>query len=87
MQTDWFHIKLRQGFSVIVSGKPDGQVAADISIQTGRPLYITDRGLNDRYDIRGSVTTIVDGAGSVVKSYDYDEFGATSSKAMRSSTR
>ena len=32
-----------------------------------------------RYDIRGSVTNIVDGAGSVVKSYDYDEFGVTTS--------
>ena len=30
-----------------------------------------------RYDIRGSVTTIVDGEGAVVKSYDYDEFGVT----------
>ena len=30
-----------------------------------------------RYDIRGSVTNIVDGAGAVVKSYDYDEFGVT----------
>ena len=30
-----------------------------------------------RYDIRGSVTNIMDGAGSVVKSYDYDEFGVT----------
>ena len=32
-----------------------------------------------RYDVRGSVTNIVDGAGSVVKSYDYDEFGVTTS--------
>ena len=32
-----------------------------------------------RYDIRGSVTNIVDGAGAVVKSYDYDEFGVTTS--------
>ena len=32
-----------------------------------------------RHDIRGSVTNIVDGAGSVVKSYDYDEFGVTTS--------
>ena len=30
-----------------------------------------------RYDIRGSVTNIVDGEGAVVKSYDYDEFGVT----------
>ena len=30
-----------------------------------------------RYDIRGSVTNIVDGTGAVVKSYDYDEFGVT----------
>ena len=29
--------------------------------------------------MRGSVTNIVDGAGSVVKSYDYDEFGVTTS--------
>ena len=33
--------------------------------------------VNYRYDIRGSVTTIVDGEGAVVKSYDYDEFGVT----------
>ena len=32
-----------------------------------------------RYDIRGSVTNIVDGTGAVVKSYDYDEFGVTTS--------
>ena len=32
-----------------------------------------------RYDVRGSVTTIVDGTGAVVKSYDYDEFGVTTS--------
>ena len=32
-----------------------------------------------RYDIRGSVTNIVDGEGAVVKSYDYDEFGVTTS--------
>ena len=32
-----------------------------------------------RYDVRGSVTNIVDGAGAVVKSYDYDEFGVTTS--------
>ncbi len=32
-----------------------------------------------RYDICGSVTNIVDGAGCVVKSYDYDEFGVTTS--------
>ena len=30
-----------------------------------------------RYDIRGSVTNIVDGTGASVKSYDYDEFGNT----------
>ena len=32
-----------------------------------------------RYDVRGSVTNIVDGEGAVVKSYDYDEFGVTTS--------
>ena len=32
-----------------------------------------------RYDIRGSVTNIMDGEGAVVKSYDYDEFGVTTS--------
>ena len=45
---------------------------------TGQDPYADDYFFY-RYDIRGSVTTIVDGEGAVVKSYDYDEFGVTTS--------
>ena len=46
--------------------------------ETGQDPYAEDYFFY-RYDIRGSVTTIVDGEGAVVKSYDYDEFGVTTS--------
>ena len=45
---------------------------------TGQDPYADDYFFY-RYDIRGSVTNIVDGEGAVVKSYDYDEFGVTTS--------
>ena len=45
---------------------------------TGQEPYADDYFFY-RYDVRGSVTTIVDGEGAVVKSYDYDEFGVTTS--------
>lgn len=36
-----------------------------------------------RYDIRGSVTSIVDGTGARIKAYDYDEFGKVSLSHIR----
>ncbi len=45
---------------------------------TGQDPYADDYFFY-RYDVRGSVTNIVDGEGAVVKSYDYDEFGVTTS--------
>ena len=45
---------------------------------TGQDPYADDYFFY-RYDVRSSVTNIVDGTGAVVKSYDYDEFGVTTS--------
>ena len=58
--------------SIVASKRFEGQAA------TGQNPY-ADNYFFYRYDVRGSVTTIVDGEGAVVKSYDYDEFGVTSS--------
>ena len=58
--------------TIVASKRFEGQA------ETGQDPYAEDYFFY-RYDIRGSVTTIVDGAGSVVKSYDYDEFGVTTS--------
>ena len=56
--------------TIVASKRFEGQAA------TGQDPYAEDYFFY-RYDIRGSVTTIVDGEGAVVKSYDYDEFGVT----------
>ena len=56
--------------SIVASKRFEGQAA------TGQEPYADDYFFY-RYDIRGSVTNIVDGEGTVVKSYDYDEFGVT----------
>ena len=56
----------------MASKRFEGQAA------TGQDPYADDYFFY-RYDVRGSVTTIVDGTGAVVKSYDYDEFGVTTS--------
>ena len=56
--------------ALIASKRFEGQAA------TGQDPYADDYFFY-RYDVRGSVTTIVDGEGAVVKSYDYDEFGVT----------
>ena len=58
--------------TIVASKRFEGQAA------TGQDPYAEDYFFY-RYDIRGSVTNIVDGAGAVVKSYDYDEFGVTTS--------
>ena len=58
--------------TIVASKRFEGQAA------TGQDPYAEDYFFY-RYDIRGSVTTIVDGEGAVVKSYDYDEFGVTTS--------
>ena len=58
--------------ALIASKRFEGQAEA------GQDPYADDYFFY-RYDVRGSVTNIVDGAGSVVKSYDYDEFGVTTS--------
>ena len=58
--------------TIVASRRFEGQAA------TGQDPYAEDYFFY-RYDIRGSVTTIVDGEGAVVKSYDYDEFGVTTS--------
>ena len=58
--------------SIVASKRFEGQAA------TGQDPYADDYFFY-RYDVRGSVTTIVDGTGAVVKSYDYDEFGVTTS--------
>ena len=58
--------------TIVVSKRFEGQAA------TGQDPYADDYFFY-RYDIRGSVTTIVDGTGAVVKRYDYDEFGVTTS--------
>ena len=58
--------------SIVASKRFEGQAA------TGQDPYADDYFFY-RYDIRGSVTNIVDGEGSIVKSYDYDEFGVTTS--------
>ena len=58
--------------TIVASKRFEGQAA------TGQDPYADDYFFY-RYDIRGSVTTIVDGTGAVVKSYDYDEFGVTTS--------
>jgi hypothetical protein len=59
---------------------PSGTIVAskrfERQAETGQDPYAEEYFFY-RYDIRGSVTNIVDGAGSVVKSYDYDEFGVT----------
>ena len=56
--------------TIVASKRFEGQA------ETGQDPYAEDYFFY-RYDIRGSVTTIVDGEGAVVKSYDYDEFGVT----------
>ena len=56
--------------TIVASKRFEGQAA------TGQDPYADDYFFY-RYDIRGSVTNIVDGTGAVVKSYDYDEFGVT----------
>ena len=56
--------------TIVASKRFEGQAA------TGQDPYAEDYFFY-RYDIRGSVTNIVDGTGAVVKSYDYDEFGVT----------
>ena len=56
--------------TIVASKRFEGQAA------TGQDPYADDYFFY-RYDIRGSVTNIVDGEGAVVKSYDYDEFGVT----------
>ena len=58
--------------TIVASRRFEGQAT------TGQDPYAEDYFFY-RYDIRGSVTTIVDGEGAVVKSYDYDEFGVTTS--------
>ena len=58
--------------TIVASKRFEGQA------ETGQDPYAEDYFFY-RYDIRGSVTTIVDGEGAVVKSYDYDEFGVTTS--------
>ena len=58
--------------TIVASRRFEGQAA------TGQDPY-AENYFFYRYDIRGSVTTIVDGEGAVVKSYDYDEFGVTTS--------
>ena len=58
--------------TIVASKRFEGQAA------TGQDPYADDYFFY-RYDIRGSVTNIVDGEGSIVKSYDYDEFGVTTS--------
>ena len=59
---------------------PSGTIGAGQQFEgqaaTGQDPYADDYFFY-RYDIRGSVTNIVDGEGAVVKSYDYDEFGVT----------
>ena len=61
---------------------PSGTIGAGQQFEgqaaTGQDPYADDYFFY-RYDIRGSVTNIVDGEGAVVKSYDYDEFGVTTS--------
>ena len=56
--------------TIVASKRFEGQAA------TGQDPYAEDYFFY-RYDVRGSVTNIVDGEGAVVKSYDYDEFGVT----------
>ena len=56
--------------TIVASKRFEGQA------ETGQDPYAEDYFFY-RYDIRGSVTNIVDGTGAVVKSYDYDEFGVT----------
>ena len=58
--------------TIVASKRFEGQAA------TGQDPYADDYFFY-RYDVRGSVTNIVDGEGAVVKSYDYDEFGVTTS--------
>ena len=58
--------------ALIASKRFEGQAEA------GQDPYADDYFFY-RYDVRGSVTNIVDGEGAVVKSYDYDEFGVTTS--------
>ena len=58
--------------TIVASKRFEGQAA------TGQDPYADDYFFY-RYDIRGSVTNIVDGEGAVVKSYDYDELGVTTS--------
>ena len=58
--------------TIVASKRFEGQA------ETGQDPYAEDYFFY-RYDVRGSVTNIVDGEGAVVKSYDYDEFGVTTS--------
>ena len=59
---------LTPGGSIVASKRFEG--ASNEQMYANRYFFY-------RYDIRGSVTNIVDGTGAVVKSYDYDEFGNT----------
>ena len=58
--------------TIVASKRFEGQA------ETGQDPYADDYFFY-RYDVRGSITNIVDGEGAVVKSYDYDEFGVTTS--------